>query len=929
MNKERSEGFRLIARVKNGQTPHGSAELSRIPRTFNEDIERDMKATFRTLESQHASSPNTESSSDNFDSDDAEFSSKEHKKQQQAPPSHDKDTLQDHSSGPEATMVFKAVLPSNPIWSSWPFTQYRADTANIESPKGVEGHEKPASEDEDVLDADGDSSSVSNKDREATQSRVDFDSVNEGFSSAGEAIPLISDEGFRDSVAIGGPKSEAVEASLEDSSEVQQDSHPSTNDQTDEVLPAQALKLDEPAANPSDENASGTTYNALGQLGIFKNIYNKLEGANSDPIDPDAREELEASQELPPQNPEYISSWLENVPLKSNSTVNRLPEDPSRGIGESDESLYENAQPLPLTDQPTSEHSEEYVEEIDILYDSFGPYSRKHSEQRPQAIAPGDNELIPSAKKSPATLSTSSEEFPMRNKRMLTPPSQPRLAVRVPSAEGDWDPSRDIPNIVSDGSSSDETSDDETASDMIKVQSQKHASHQLEYSDDETIEVKRQSDIDSMISENLDKLRDNGLFKEKRQDVVESYWPDFGENQYISPEQFHFYKAKWDEATHRSNAITFDIMAKLEVEKRGRKRERVRRKHVEKNLQNLKMTIPSEQPNQAPLDQGQPSQEQPNQKQLNQAQPSQGQLNKGQPNPGQPNPRQPISVTALNKNRDPPDTPKVYEDENDRPQSQKGKFLYNNFDDKVSELIVKVLLLRTQFAIDNKDFKIAENIAIEAKNTARRLSYKPLEARAWFWKGQAELGRASYLNACESFQKAKPCIGVYSEGTEVLGGIEVAEKKLKRTQRRLTDMSLRFNTPDSSFPATPMEPGSAINTTNNLLSQMSEMSFDGYRSSRSATPSRVGSASNVSLPQRVSVRPRFSTPSSNAQAPMAPRFSSPSSNVNPTQKGSQPLRQKSWLSAVRDQDAGRGRPRPISSPVPAFNQKNNNINQLQ
>ncbi|KAI9776914.1 MAG: hypothetical protein M1835_005378 [Candelina submexicana] len=883
--------------TSSGQTPHGSAELSaelsRIPRTFNGDVTRDLKATFRTLGNHHPSSPNTESLSDDFDSDDAEYSPKEPKKQQQAPPSHDEDTLQDHSSGPEATTIVKAVSGSKAIWSSWPF---RADTANIESPEGVEGHEKPASEDEDVLDADGDSSSVSNKDREVSQSRVDFDTVDGGVSSAGESIPLIPDEDCRDSVAIGGPKSEAVEASLDDSSEVQQNSHPSIDDQADEVLPPQAPKVDKPAANPSDENASWTTNNTPGQLEISKNIFNKLRGANSDPLDPDAGEEIDASQELSPQIPEYISSWLENVPLKSKSTNSRLAEDPSRGIGESDGLLYENAQPLPLTDQPISEHSED--------------------EQPPQTLAPGDHESIPSAKKSPATSSTSSEEFPMRNKRMLSPPSQPRLAVRNPSAEGDSDASRDVPNIVSDGSASDETSDDETVSGTIKVQSQKHTSHQLEYSNDETIEVKRQSDIDPMISENLDKLRENGLFKEKRQDVVESYWPDFGENQYISPEQFHFYKAKWDEATHRSNAITFDIMAKLEVEKRGRKRERVRRKHVEKELQNLKVTVPSEQPSQG--------------------QPGQGQLNREQPNPGQPNPRQPISVTTLNKNRDHPNTPKVYEDENDRPQSEKGKFLYNKFDDKVSELIVKVLLLRTQFAIENKDFAIAANIAIEAKNVARRLSYKPLEARAWFWKGQAELGRASYLNAVESFQKAKPCIGVYSEGKEVLNGIEAAEERFQRTQRRLTDMSLRFNTPDSSFPPTPMEPGSAINTTNNLLSQMSAMSFDGYRSSRSATPSRISSFSNVSLTQRVpmsAMRPGFSTPPSNAQAPMRPRFSTPSSNANPAQRGPQPSRKKSWLSAVRDQDAGRGRPRPISSPVPAFNRKkknnNNNIFQLE
>ncbi|KAI9723971.1 MAG: hypothetical protein M1812_000689 [Candelaria pacifica] len=911
-----------ISATKNRRTPHRSSDSPPVPRPLSQDVGLDGKAKLRASDNKDSSDPDTEDSSD-----DAESFGWENKKQQQAPPRNEKGSKRDPSSDSAATSIIKT------IWSSLPSIRSRANNTSKEPLRGLGDYEEPTPEvGEDVSEDDEDLSSISEEDRKSSQSTDDsgsedrrVPSEDEDRSEEGEEVPLISDEAYRLSRSTEDPSSDV--AGLAPLNEVEQDSlQESTNIQADEGLSPQIPTHNEPASKPSEESdRSQTTQKTTGKVRLVTSLIKSFRGEQPHPSDPETSSESEASQESSPLDPQLINNWLEKVPHNSSATGEHIPEDTSQGIGESDRVVSEDTQPLPLTDEPVPEQFKESIEEIDTLYDSFGPYSRKYSEQPQQELTLENPDLPPSVEKSPTASSTSSEEFPIRGRRTLTPPSQPRLAIRNPSANDSSGSSQISPNIVSDDSSSDDTSDDEPNSDATRIRSLDYPGHQPDNFDNETIPTEGQFSIDPRIAENLERLRENGISKQKRQDVVESYWPDFEVNQYISPEEFDSYKAKWDEATNKSNAITFDIMAKLEMEKRHRTRERVRRKHAEKKFRNLQTRLPPEQPNivQRNIEQPttekteqptkeQPTTVQPKTEQLKIEQPKIEQLKIEQSKADEPKTKQSI-LNMLDTRRGPPNSPKFYEDENDRPQSEKGKFLYNNFDDKIIELTVKVLLLRVQFAIDNADYNAAESMATEAKDQARKLSYKPLEARAWFWKGHAELGRTNWGNAKKSFAKAKPCIGVYAEGMEVLEGIEVAKKAFKRAQRRLTDILLAVReTPNNSGTGTPMAPGSAINTSNNLMLQLSN--FGQYQDSPTLSRPNSTSVPYMNSPSNMSIRPGISSPSYVA---MHPRFSSPFfMDRTPSVNMAAPVRKKTWLSAAKEADALENNSRPISAPLP-------------
>ncbi len=767
---------------------------------INENVAHDKETKLQTSDNQHVSGPDTKSASA-----DAEYLSHKFVEHKQASTSNNERVPQDLSSDSQASGMIAS------LWSSLPFTRSSGSTANTKPPIDSEEREETGFEDEEP-------------------------------DSYGEEVPLISDEDYRVSRSMKDPISEIAKVPPNGLSEMQQKSpRRSAAIQADDESSVQIPKEDQLALTPDDGNVSEE---AAGKVGIATSIFNTLTGAKRDPVYQDTPEDSGAIQEVHPADPESIDDWLEKVPYNSTSTKERLPEDPSQRIEVLDQILYEETQNLPLTDGSRSEQSKGYVSGKDVTDSSFDPYLPKHSEQPRPALG--------------AASPTTSEEFSIRNSRTPTPPSRLKLRIRNRSVDDNSDVSKSSPNTVSGSSSSDGTSDKETGSDTAQTQFPYYPDNHPKDSDGMFIRNEGQLGI---APANLDKLRENGISNRKvcfrticncyicevcspnaqRQDEVKSYLPDFGDNEYISPEQFKLYKEKVDQEAHRSNARALRLLAKWEKEKLNRSRERARRKQAEKKLRYFRLIVPPP-----------PAKEQPD-------------------------------PDKLDKDRGLPNVPELYEDEDDRPQSEKGGFPYSNFNDKITEMTVKTLLLRAQIAFDDQEFQEAESIAIEAKNLARELAYKPLEARAWFWKGQAELARGAFLNAEDSFERATPCVGVYTEGDEVDECLELARKR-ERLRRGSSSMQLRvLDTPERSMPDSPMEPESAVNRTDNLMDQLGEMDFDEYDAgfSRSNTLSNVNSPhprlssssvrsnSNSSL-NRFSPRPSMSNETSTANSPLSP-----------------------------------------------------------
>ncbi|KAI9797454.1 MAG: hypothetical protein M1833_005494 [Piccolia ochrophora] len=95
------------------------------------------------------------------------------------------------------------------------------------------------------------------------------------------------------------------------------------------------------------------------------------------------------------------------------------------------------------------------------------------------------------------------------------------------------------------------------------------------------------------------------------------------------------------------------------------------------------------------------------------------------------------------------------------------QFLYTNARDRILELTVQVVLVRTQVALQQKDWNKAENLAAQAYKLAEGLASKPLEGRCLFYKAVVQFEQGHDYDASEAFTAASACCNVYVEGNRI------------------------------------------------------------------------------------------------------------------------------------------------------------------
>lgn len=160
------------------------------------------------------------------------------------------------------------------------------------------------------------------------------------------------------------------------------------------------------------------------------------------------------------------------------------------------------------------------------------------------------------------------------------------------------------------------------------------------------------------------------------------------------------------------------------------------------------------------------------------------------------NPKTPVAIEPfLRRNRGPPNPPVPItrrEDMKGLTDQELGSFLYTNHRDQISELTVKVMLIRAERAIEDKQWAEAYDLAVEARKLARDLDFPPLIGRCDFWKGVAEYHQGLWSSALASFMLAEPCRQYYLESQWLNGWRKAAEEKLD------AEVSLIYGTDDTS-----------------------------------------------------------------------------------------------------------------------------------
>lgn len=133
------------------------------------------------------------------------------------------------------------------------------------------------------------------------------------------------------------------------------------------------------------------------------------------------------------------------------------------------------------------------------------------------------------------------------------------------------------------------------------------------------------------------------------------------------------------------------------------------------------------------------------------------------------------------------------------------------------EMVIKIDLLRAQFALVVDDLQKAKEHATAAGDIARKLRSQPLLARCAAWRGRAELRAGDFLAAIESLDEGSYCKGRCFEGEWIDGELKKAKSYQPRTpelgksvlppklKSRWRDSSYRKEDRSKSDPVMPAE----------------------------------------------------------------------------------------------------------------------------
>ena len=112
-------------------------------------------------------------------------------------------------------------------------------------------------------------------------------------------------------------------------------------------------------------------------------------------------------------------------------------------------------------------------------------------------------------------------------------------------------------------------------------------------------------------------------------------------------------------------------------------------------------------------------------------------------------------------------------------ESEKHPPLYNNFQDRLRQMAVELLVQRSKVAYTLRGWRSMETSSRQAYNLATYFSWEPYRARSAFWIGIALYHQKKWTEAYEAFEEADKTNGYYIARRIILHWLSKASKRLE------------------------------------------------------------------------------------------------------------------------------------------------------
>lgn len=109
--------------------------------------------------------------------------------------------------------------------------------------------------------------------------------------------------------------------------------------------------------------------------------------------------------------------------------------------------------------------------------------------------------------------------------------------------------------------------------------------------------------------------------------------------------------------------------------------------------------------------------------------------------------------------------------------------LVAKFDNQTDRVEIALTLTKAVLYLDRKQDVEAETLALQSLDLAKQYGEEAAIARSFYWLGRIEYYRHNDVKAHRHFLDARPCIGVYDEGQDVLVFLSVFQRGITEEQR--------------------------------------------------------------------------------------------------------------------------------------------------